>query len=81
VRKDGLVGPLAWLDESLAGPLLGFAARQLGGPLRFTAPGSNHRAIRFAFQHGLRLAGHSHLLMTEPVGRMDCYVPSGTELF
>jgi hypothetical protein len=41
----------------------------------------NHQAIRFALDHGLRLSGISHLLMTAAIGRLDRYVPSGPELF
>ncbi len=79
--QDGWIGPAGWLDPELGPAVLATAARLAGGPVRFSTPGTNHAALRFATSQGLRLTGTAHLLMTEPFGQFDRYLPSGPELF
>lgn len=81
---DGTVGPVGWTRDQLGGSVLALAiadAAADGKEVQLTVPGSNHVALRFALASGLRLVRQSHLLRTEPIGRMERYIPSGPLLF
>jgi hypothetical protein len=82
---DGVnIGPAAWQETAHAEALLTLACREAsstGGGITFEVPGMNHAAIRFALQAGLQLTNYSHLLMSEPFGRLENYVPSGPAVF
>lgn len=41
----------------------------------------NRLGLETALASGLRLVRNSHLLWTEPFGRMEQYIPSGPLLF
>ncbi|MDQ2950742.1 MAG: GNAT family N-acetyltransferase [Chloroflexota bacterium] len=81
---DGRVGPAAWLESSDGSAVLSHAMRDAAdqsGRVQLVAPGMNHVAIAAALAAGLRLERSSHLLWTEPFGRMERYIPSGPLLF
>jgi hypothetical protein len=78
------IGPAAWNESADADALLTLACREAaagGGEISLEIPGMNHAAIRFALRLGLRLTNYSHLLMTEPFGRLENYIPSGPAVF
>ncbi len=81
---DGRIGPAAWLEPNDGGAVLSHAisdAAEQSAKVQLVAPGMNHVAIAAALAAGLRLERSSHLLWTEPFGRMAQYVPSGPLLF
>jgi GNAT superfamily N-acetyltransferase len=81
---DGTIGPVGWASDEAGEPVLALAladAYREGKDVQLTAPGTNHAALRFALRTGLRIVRVSHLLWTEPVGRMERYLPSGPLLF
>jgi len=77
---DGSIGPAAWTHARHAKTVLGLACSS-GAPVSLDVPGVNHEALRFAFDSGLRLTHHSHLLQTRRVARFERYIPSGAYLF
>lgn len=79
-RHDGSIGPAAWAHSRHAEAVLALACRGQA-KVSIEVPGMNHDALRFALQSGLRLTGHSHLLMTHPFGRLERYLPSDAYLF
>jgi hypothetical protein len=49
--------------------------------VKIVVPGMNRVALESRSRMGLRLVRNSHLLWTEPFGRMEQYIPSGPLLF
>jgi hypothetical protein len=49
--------------------------------VKIVVPGMNRVGLETALGSGLRLVRNSHLLWTEPFGRMEQYIPSGPLLF
>ena len=81
---EGRIGPAAWLDPAHGAAVLSDAMRDAAAQserVQLVVPGMNHVAITTALEAGLRLERASHLLWTEPFGRMEQYVPSGPLLF
>lgn len=78
------IGPAAWVKPEDAEAVLSLAFRRAqdeGRPAGLGVPGTNHAAIRFALQSGLRLVRFAHLLTSAPFGALERYVPSGPSLF
>ena len=81
---DGRIGPAAWLEPSNGAAVLFHAMREAAEQsdrAQLVVPGMNHVGIAAALGAGLRLERSSHLLWTEPFGRMEQYIPSGPLLF
>ncbi len=81
---DGRIGPAAWLDPADGAAVLLHAMRDAAEQserVQLVVPGMNHIGIAAALGAGLRLERSSHLLWTEPFGRMEQYIPSGPLLF
>ena len=49
--------------------------------VKIVVPGMNHIGLEAVLASGLRLVRTSHLLWTEPFGKMEQYIPSGPLLF
>jgi Acetyltransferase (GNAT) family len=80
----GQVGPAAWLAPEDGPALLGHAMREAAlsvDEVKIVVPGMNRVGLESALGSGLRLVRISHLLWTEPFGRMEQYIPSGPLLF
>lgn len=80
----GRIGPAAWLAPEHGPPLLARAIRDAANTaeeVRIVVPGMNHVGLEAVLRSGLRLVRTSHLLWTEPFGRMEQYIPSGPLLF
>jgi len=81
---NGRIGPVAWLHardgELVLAAALAEASSQ-ARPVKIVVPGMNHSALGLVLRAGLRLERNSHLLWTEPFGRMEQYIPSGPLLF
>lgn len=80
----GSIGPAAWLAPEDGPAVLGHALRDASATaeeVRIVVPGMNHVGIETVLASGLRLIRSSHLLWTEPFGRMERYIPSGPLLF
>lgn len=81
---DGRIGPAAWIDPADGAAVLFHAMRDAAEQserVQLVVPGMNHVGIAAALGAGLRLERSSHLLWTEPFGRMEQYIPSGPLLF
>lgn len=81
---DGRIGPAAWLEAADGGAVIAHAIRDATAQserVQLVVPGVNHVGIAAALGAGLRLERSSHLLWTEPFGRMEQYIPSGPLLF
>jgi hypothetical protein len=81
---DGRIGPAAWTVPEVAESLLAAAceiAGASGQPVRLSVPGTNHAALRFALDRGLRIVNHNHFMASEPFSLLDRYLPSGPSLF
>lgn len=81
---EGRIGPAAWLEADDGAAVLAQAIREAAAAsdvVQLVVPGMNHVGIAAALGAGLRLERNSHLLWTEPVGRMEQYIPSGPLLF
>jgi hypothetical protein len=81
---QGRIGAAAWLDPTDGPPLLAHAmhdAAKAAEEVKIVIPGMNHTALDTVLRAGLRLERSSHLLWTEPIGRMEHYIPSGPLLF
>ncbi len=81
---NGQVGPAAWTAPEVAVPLLAAAckiASSSGQPVSLAIPGTNHAALRFALDRGLRLAYHNHFMASAPFSTLERYLPSGPSLF
>jgi GNAT superfamily N-acetyltransferase len=84
LREGGVVGPVAWTNAQHAEAVMRLGCREAAGEYAFAAlnvPGMNHDALRFAFEAGLRLTGHAHLLTTASFGHVERYLPSGAYFF
>jgi GNAT superfamily N-acetyltransferase len=82
--SHGVVGPAAWSEPEDADAVVIAALREASSQandVRVMVPGINHAALRCVLARGLRLRAASHLLMSEPLGRHDRYLPSGPSLF
>jgi hypothetical protein len=80
----GRVGAAAWLAAEDGAALLEVAMRDAAltaDEVSIVVPGMNHNALAAVLRAGLRLQRNSHLLWTEPIGRMEQYIPSGPLLF
>lgn len=80
----GGIGPAAWRNPKDAGHIMTLAFAEgieSASAIRLAIPGSNHAALRYALEAGLRLTGFAHLLTSRPFGRLDQYLPSGPSLF
>ena len=80
----GQIGPAAWLAAEDGPALLASAIRDAAltaDEIKIVVPGMNHVGLEIALGAGLRLVRTSHLLWTEPFGRMEQYIPSGPLLF
>lgn len=81
---QGQIGPAAWLAPEDGPALLASAIRDAAlaaDEVKIVVPGMNRVGIETALGSGLRLVRNSHLLWTEPFGRMEQYIPSGPLLF
>jgi GNAT superfamily N-acetyltransferase len=81
---EGRIGAAAWLATEDGAALLDIAMReaaQRAEEVSIVIPGMNRTALEAALGAGLRLQRNSHLLWTEPIGRMEQYIPSGPLLF
>ncbi|QBI56477.1 GNAT family N-acetyltransferase [Streptomonospora litoralis] len=84
VTAEGNVGPLAWTGPRHADAVLALAFRDAtsgGAGVSFAVPGSNRKALDFAFDSGLRFTRFNHFLTTSEFGALDRYLPSGPVLF
>ena len=80
----GQIGPAAWLDAEDGAAVLTHAIRDAAttaAEVKIVVPGMNHLGLETALGSGLQLVRSSHLLWTEPFGRMEQYSPSGPMLF
>jgi len=80
----GQIGPAAWLDAEDGAAVLTHAIRDAAttaAEVKIVVPGMNHLGLETALGSGLQLVRSSHLLWTEPFGRMEQYIPSGPLLF
>ena len=80
----GSIGPAAWLAPEDGRAVLSHALRDASSAaeeVKIVVPGMNHVGIETVLASGLRLFRNSHLLWTEPFGRMEQYIPSGPLLF
>lgn len=78
------IGPAAWNQAEAANAVMALACRQASeatSEIRFSVPGINHSALRFALDSGLRVVSVFHFLTTHPLGRMEQYIPSGPSLY
>ena len=81
---DGRIGPAAWLESGDGAAVLADAIRDAAAQseqVQPVVPGMNHVGIAAALGAGLRLERSSHVLWSEPFGRMEQYTPSGPTLF
>ena len=80
----GSIGPAAWLRPEDGPSVIFHALRDAASTsdeVKIVVPGMNRTGIEIALRSGLRLIRNSHLLWTEPFGRMEQYIPSGPLLF
>jgi len=80
----GRIGPAAWLAPEDGSALLASAIRDAAltaDEVKIVVPGMNRVGLETVLASGLRLVRTSHLLWTEPFGRMEQYIPSGPLLF
>ncbi len=80
----GGFGPAAWKDAQEAEAMMALACTEAAETMpevKFSVPGINHAALRFAFDHGMRLVASFHFLATAPFGRMEQYISSGPALY
>ena len=80
----GQIGPAAWLAPEDGPALLASAisdAARSADEVKIVVPGMNHVGLETVLGSGMRLVRNSHLLWTEPFGRMEQYIPSGPLLF
>jgi hypothetical protein len=80
----GQIGPAAWLAGEDGPALLASAihdAALTADAVKIVVPGMNRVGLATVLRAGLRLVRTSHLLWTEPLGRMEQYIPSGPLLF
>ena len=80
----GGIGPAAWRSPQEAEGMMILACREAtetASEIRFSVPGINHAALRFAFDSGMRLTGCFHFLTTASFGRFDQYIPSGPSFY
>ncbi len=79
----GGIGPAAWKEPEHGEAVMTLACREAADmalTIRFSVPGINHLALRFAFESGLRLTSFAHFLTTSTFGRMGQYLPSSALL-
>lgn len=80
----GGIGPAAWRKPEDAEQVmtLAFAEAMESAPvIRLAIPGTNHAALRYVLDAGLRLTSFAHLLTSRPFEHLDQYLPSGPGLF
>ena len=80
----GQIGPAAWLAPEDGAALLRHAMHEASGradEVKIVVPGMNRVGLEAVLASGLRLVRTSHLLWTEPFGKMEQYIPSGPLLF
>jgi hypothetical protein len=81
---NGQIGPAAWLRAEDGASVLALAMREAAataGEVKIVVPGMNRVGLETVLGSSLRLVRNSHLLWTEPFGRMEQYIPSGPLLF
>jgi GNAT superfamily N-acetyltransferase len=79
----GRFGPVAVLDETLTGPVIGHLADSIKprGATSVWIPGSNDRAMVALLRAGLRVEGFpAQLCWTRPFAAFERYVPGGLAL-
>ena len=80
----GQIGPAAWLRPEDGASVIAHAMHEASPgaeEVKIVVPGMNRVGLETALGSGLRLVRNSHLLWTEPFGRMEQYIPSGPLLF
>ena len=80
----GQIGPVAWLASEDGASVIAHAMHEAArdaGEVKIVVPGMNRVGLEAVLGSGLHLVRNSHLLWTEPFGRMEQYIPSGPLLF
>lgn len=80
--KKGSFGPMAWLEDRHAQPLLKLALNASDSDeTNIMIPGCNHEALKLALELRGKLVSYSHFFTSKPFGKLENYISSGPLLF